>query len=301
MPHSQHARAPTGVLTTLPDGRRYRLRPPRAGDQARVADCFAGLSERSRRLRFFVAKQALSEQELDFFTLTDGEDHIAVAALALDRHGREDRLLGMARCLRLPAARHRAELALAVADEAQGSGLGQALIDQVMAAAAAQGIRELVLETALDNRAMQALAQRHGGRARPVEDGLLHYEVPVPSPIAERAEDWADDWIEHRANGTTIRPAQAPAAGSDRTEVWPWQASSRLLTHWYRDWIAVADSAFLLGRDLSDEVWAALRETLLDLGRPLPLSPAAADPRQTRGLVDQGPYQAATQAATGQT
>ncbi|TVQ85465.1 MAG: GNAT family N-acetyltransferase [Chromatiaceae bacterium] len=238
MPSITHARSPTGVLKTLPDGRRYRLRPPRAGDQARVADCFERLSERSRRLRFFVAKQALTGQELDFFTLTDGQDHIAVAALALDQAGREDRLLGMARCLRLPHTPQTAELALAVADEAQGSGLGQALIAQVMAAAADQGIRRLVLETALENRAMQTLAQRCGGVGRHLGDGLLQYEIPVAAP------------------------ATAPIASTDRTEFWPWLGSSRLLEAWYRDWIAVADSAFLLGRDLNDGLWAALREAL---------------------------------------
>ncbi len=141
------------VLKTMRNGKRYRLSPPRAEDRPRVAECFEQLSADSRRLRFFAVKKTLLDTELDFLTLTDGRDHIAVAALDTDAGGVEGRMVGMARCLRLPAPPGSAELAVAVSDDAQGSGLGRALIEQLMQAAEAQGIVHFELEVLAETAA----------------------------------------------------------------------------------------------------------------------------------------------------
>lgn len=245
-------RTPTGALKTLADGRHYLLRPPRPEDRARVADCFAHLSEESRRRRFFSIKKALSDRELDFFTLADGDDHIAVAALALDPAGQETDILGMARCLRHRNDRSAAELALAVADEAQHNGIGHAMVAALLGPARTQGIRRLELETLAENRPMQALAQHFGGVGERTEDGLLHYVIdlapvtaaePITAPLP--------------ALQPVLAPtAAAPATGTD--PIWPWLTPGWLLDSMHQDWIDATDTALLLSRDLNDRLWEAL-------------------------------------------
>jgi RimJ/RimL family protein N-acetyltransferase len=224
------------VLRTLRNGKRYRLRPPRAEDRPRVAECFENLSADSRRLRFFAVKKTLLDSEIDFLTLTDGHDHIAVAALDTDEGGVEGRMVGMARCMRLPAPPDSAELAVAVADDVQGSGLGRVLIEQLMFAADAQGIARFELEVLAENAGMRALAKHFGGTAAHQSDGMLHYRIPVQR-----------------------RPVDATAADvTPPPDSWPWLAPEVVLGAMQEDWLESSDQAFRLGQGLVEELWQSL-------------------------------------------
>ena len=194
-----HVQAPSAaVARTLRDGRRVCLRAPCAGDMDQVKECFQRLSPDSRRLRFFIAKRVLTDAELDFFTLADGQDHIAVAALELGVDGREARIHGMARCIRAQEGSSRGELAVAVADDVQGLGVGRLLIEELGRAARTQGIERFVIETLSDNVGLCALAARLGGAVLSREVGSVHYELPTalagaprrlqPRPAIRRAE-----------------------------------------------------------------------------------------------------------------
>jgi len=223
------------VLTTLRNGNRYRLRPPRAEDKPRVAECFENLSAESRRLRFLGVKKALSESELEFFTITDGDDHIAVAALAMDDNGADGRMVGIARCLRLSAPPDSAELAVAVADDVQGLGLGRVLLEELMRAAEAQGIESFELEVLAENRGMRALAARFGGVASRQDDGMLHYQIPVRAAVS--AED-----------ATGVLPAHG----------WAWLEPDAVFGAMRQEWLDNSDQAFLFGRGLAEELWQAI-------------------------------------------
>ena len=224
------------VLKTMRNGKRYRLRPPRAEDRPRVAECFEHLSADSRRLRFFAVKKTLLDSELDFLTLTDGRDHIAVAALDTDAGGVEGRMVGMARCLRLPAPPDSAELAVAVTDDVQGSGLGRALIEQLMQEADAQGIAHFELEVLAENGGMRALAERFGGSAERQEDGTLHYRLPVQG-ISDQV-----------------------GAGEKARELedWAWLAPDAVFGAMRQDWLDTSDQALRLGQGLVDELWQSM-------------------------------------------
>lgn len=131
---------------TLDDGSTYRIRPSGTHDRALVAAFFEALSPHSRRMRFFVNKRSLTPDELDLFCGADGHDHLALAAVRTDATGREIEPLGFARCLRLAPGGETAELSIAVADRAQGQGLGGALLERLCTAALAQGIRRFRFE-----------------------------------------------------------------------------------------------------------------------------------------------------------
>lgn len=215
----------TGSRVLIRDGVTYQIRPLGRDDRALLVACFEALSPASRRLRFFSAKQALSAADLDHLTQVDGEDHLAYAVLRLDQAGRECEILGVARCIRLGPGADTAELAIGVVDHAQGRGLGSALLDQLIEAAHARAIRRLRFEVLADNEAMRALAQRLGGRARWLDDGVLEYDCLLPEP----------EQVAVAAPPTGVRPplltdvltgawerALRSATGLYETLVWGW-------------------------------------------------------------------------------
>lgn len=186
----------------LKDGIHYRIRPSGPEDRDRLARCFEVLSPASRRLRFFSAKPVLQASELDFYSHADGRDHIAFAAVQLDPSGQEGRALGFARCMRLGPESETAELSLAIVDEAQGQGVGGALLSRLIAAALGQGIRRFRCEVLAENSGMRRLADALGGEAHWLGDGTLEYDCPLPVPTDTQPEPgypWFADpgtWIQ---------------------------------------------------------------------------------------------------------
>jgi GNAT superfamily N-acetyltransferase len=111
------------------------LRPLHPGERKPVLEVFAGLSERSRRLRFLGAKPRLAERELDW--LVDVGCCGREAVVAVDQESGET--IGIARFVR-DAGTPEAEIAFEVVDGWQGRGLGKRLLADLAALARAQGI-----------------------------------------------------------------------------------------------------------------------------------------------------------------
>jgi GNAT superfamily N-acetyltransferase len=100
-----------------------------------VLEVFAGLSERSRRLRFLGAKPRLAEREVAW--LVDVGCCGREAVVAVDQESGET--IGIARFVR-DADTPEAEIAFEVVDGWQGRGLGRRLLADLTALARAQGI-----------------------------------------------------------------------------------------------------------------------------------------------------------------
>src|SRR4051794_18912815 len=103
------ARADGWADVVLRDGSAVLVRPVTAADAPLLADGFARLSPRSRRLRFLGPKKVLTPNELHHLTDIDHHDHEALAAVQLTsgqtermrRMGRVEGLgLGVARYIR---------------------------------------------------------------------------------------------------------------------------------------------------------------------------------------------------------
>ena len=167
---------------------RYRIRPLRADDLHSLGECFLRLSTTSRRHRFLGTKRALSDMELEYFSNADQCDHIALAALALDEAGAEHALYGAARCFRLAPGGADAELSIAVADTAQGIGLGGQLLARLIETARGQGIHRFVFEVMESNTAMRALAARFGSKTRSLFAGVVSYELLLSEVALSDAE-----------------------------------------------------------------------------------------------------------------
>jgi RimJ/RimL family protein N-acetyltransferase len=157
----------------LRDGSEVLIRPIRGADAPALADGFARLSTRSRQLRFLSPKQELSPRELRYLTEVDHHDHEALAAV--DRAG--GRGLGVARYIRSVDDAQSAEIAITVADEWQGRGLGRELLAWLADRARQEGIRRFTALAAADNVAVARLARAIGAVLRWGEAGTVEYEI----------------------------------------------------------------------------------------------------------------------------
>jgi acetyltransferase len=148
---------------TLGDGTTVTLRPIRPEDEGIEQEFVRNLSDESRYFRFRDAVRELSPRMLSHLTRVDYDRHLALIAVT-EREGREIQI-GVARYV-ASADRRRCEFAIAVADDWQRKGLGSQLMEALMAAARAGGIREMYGEVLASNRKMLELTARLGFRAR---------------------------------------------------------------------------------------------------------------------------------------
>jgi acetyltransferase len=142
----------------LDDGRDAHIRPLNATDRARYEEAVAGLSARSRYLRFAAPLSTIGERLLDQMMHFDGERHVVYAALTPD----ETRIVGVARYVRSPDDPQSAEVAIAVADDWQGHGLGAQLFEQVIERARLARLDSLIATTLSENRVAARLARTVG-------------------------------------------------------------------------------------------------------------------------------------------
>lgn len=180
--------------TTLRDGTPVVLRLIAPEDKERLRAGFERLSHESRYARFLVPKQRLTDDELAYLTEIDQENHFALGALRED--GPSDAMphgLGIARFIRLaevPGEPVTAEAAIAVADEAQGLGLGRILFQRLVAAAAERGIERFRCEVLGSNQTMKTLldgiAPEH---TTEVSAGVMSIDFPLPGAVPGEAPE----------------------------------------------------------------------------------------------------------------
>ena len=147
-----HAADATDVI--LRDGSTLRLRPPVAEDGDALVEFFSRLSERSRYLRFH-GFPSVGPKLVESVLEPDWRERGALIG-TLDGH-----IVAVANWARLHDPRV-AEVAFAVADEAQGHGIGTRLLEQLAARAAEGGVEEFVAEVMHDNTAMLAVFRDAG-------------------------------------------------------------------------------------------------------------------------------------------
>lgn len=162
---------------TLGPGRRLRLEPIGPDDRERLRQGFARLSARSRYLRFRRPVGTLGEAELSRLTETDGRDHVAWGAVALEEPGMPG--IGVARFVRRPGDSRTADLAVAVVDDWQRRGVGRLLVETLLLAALACGVDRLAARVLRENHGARRLLERLGARMVHEDPLELQYELPV--------------------------------------------------------------------------------------------------------------------------
>jgi GNAT superfamily N-acetyltransferase len=143
------------VLNPLPLPDKPSFRPLRRDDGDLLDAVMAGLSTRSRYLRFHSPKPRLTAGDRAFLTNVDGRDHLALVAFAEDGAP-----IGVARAVRLREDPRTAELAVAVVDARQRQGVGSELIRRVARDAAGVGIERLIAHVLAESHLAVSLPKR---------------------------------------------------------------------------------------------------------------------------------------------
>jgi RimJ/RimL family protein N-acetyltransferase len=185
-----------GTPAVLRDGSEVLIRQVRGSDAPLLADGFARLSARSRQMRFLSPKRSLSAAELRFLTEIDHHDHEAIGALS----PADGRGVGIARYIRDSGDPAAAEIAVTIADDWQGRGLGTELLAQLSDRARQAGICRFTATVSADNVAMTGLLWKLGAKLAGRSHGTLEYVV-----MLEPAEEYSlDSWLRRVDDGRAL-------------------------------------------------------------------------------------------------
>src|SRR3990172_946036 len=144
----------------LDDARKVRVRPVECDDGGAVQAFVARLSPGTSRRRFFRPVKALTPSALARVVEVDYTRSMSIVAEA------GGQLVGLAEYVASPGEPS-ADVAVVIADEWQGAGLGRGLFGALLVHAANQGLARLRGEALADNAPILALTHRFGFSARP--------------------------------------------------------------------------------------------------------------------------------------
>ena len=166
----------------LADGTRLALRQLGAGDRDAFATLFARLTQESRRRRFLLPKPELTPRELTYFTDVDHVKHEAIAAI----DERDGSIVGVGRYAQIPDRPGAAGIAVEVADELQGLGIGTVLARCTVLCARAHGFTLLTATTVWENRPARAVLRRVGFLACAADASEIELELQLARLSAGR-------------------------------------------------------------------------------------------------------------------
>jgi RimJ/RimL family protein N-acetyltransferase len=149
--------------TDLANRRGLRIRPLETGETGPLLEVFAGLSPRSRELRFLVPQPRLTPSQLR--QLSDVDGHHSVALVAESTGGRP---VGIARFFRDRGDPESAEVAVTVVDAWHSRGVGTRLVAALVDRARDVGVRRFSLVVHHENRAALRLLHRFSAGAERV-------------------------------------------------------------------------------------------------------------------------------------
>jgi RimJ/RimL family protein N-acetyltransferase len=152
------------MFITARDGTQLYVRHVKPGDRELIAAAWLQLSEESQRKRFLAPKPRLTGSDLRYLTEIDGHDHVALIAVRLHE---PNRLVAVARYVRLREDPEVAEVAVTVADSMQGQTIGTKLGILLADEARGRGIKRFSASILSDNvpalRLMSTLSDRLEG------------------------------------------------------------------------------------------------------------------------------------------
>ena len=175
-----------GTTHRLADGTQISTRQVRPDVREKLRNGFARLSAESKYRRFFAAPETLSEATLDYLTITDGHDHVAIGAELGDPGADTSYGIGIARYVRLTEDPTTAEAAVAVIDEMQHRGVGRLLLGELIKAARERDVATFVCHVLPGNEPIKSLVQEIDEAATPhLEEGMLTYRLALPEALPE--------------------------------------------------------------------------------------------------------------------
>ncbi len=166
-----------GFNYTLQSGEKLYVRPVLPEDKERLARGYEMLSERSRRLRFFIPLKYLHEDILRYLTEIDHYNHEAWGAL--DIHHPELPGTGIGRYIRLDETPEIAEVAVVVLDEWQGKGVGLLLFSVLYLRALACNISTFRAYILPENETLLQRLRELKAVTFHYQEGLMVADIPL--------------------------------------------------------------------------------------------------------------------------
>lgn len=149
------------------DGRTVTIRPVRAADAAPEREFFNRLSGESRYLRFYMWVHAPSERLIHFLTDIDYDKHMAFACVA--RNGDTEEVVGEARYVADPDGRN-CDFGIVIADNWHKTGIAGLLMEALIGAARARGLKSMEGLVLGSNREMLRFARALGFEVKTAPD-----------------------------------------------------------------------------------------------------------------------------------
>jgi acetyltransferase len=152
----------------MKDGTEFTIRPISPADEPSMIKFHRALSERSVYMRYFESMSLAARtahERLAHICFADPERETVLVAVGKDPQSAEKRIAAVGRLSKTPDPKI-AEVALLVADDLQGLGLGSELLRRLIQSARDQHITRITGEMLRDNTAMQRLLKKFGFSSR---------------------------------------------------------------------------------------------------------------------------------------
>jgi GNAT superfamily N-acetyltransferase len=161
------------------DGRQVHIRPIIPSDAPRLAAAIAGADAETLRLRFLGWRPVLDDATLRYLVEVDYQRRLALVALDSVGNG-----VGVARYEDGPDEGV-AEIAVAVAPDWRGVGLGSRLLGMLGETAVARGFRQFVASYFVGNRDVEGLVKACGLPYRSaVSQGVVEVQLLLPASVS---------------------------------------------------------------------------------------------------------------------
>ena len=166
---------------TLRSGRMVTVRAIQPEDRTLLLEEFSEIDQYSLYLRFFETKNAITDEELKYFTEVDFVDHVALVVIA--DIGDKAKIIGGGRYIAYdrPAKVRIAEVAFMVHDRYQGQGVATLLLKHLLLIARDGGIAKFEAEVLPENARMLAVFSRTGLQMNTSRvDNVFHVTLTLP-------------------------------------------------------------------------------------------------------------------------
>jgi acetyltransferase len=157
---------------SMKDGTHVFIRPIRLDDESLMIKFHSLLSNRTVYLRYFCSLSLATRtahERLVRICFADPERETVLVASEMDAGTGDERILAVGRLNKLPNT-NEAEMAVLVADDYQGCGLGTELLRRLIQVARDRKIDQITAEMLRDNIVMQSVLKKLGFRLRLFND-----------------------------------------------------------------------------------------------------------------------------------
>jgi acetyltransferase len=158
-------------------GRHLLVRAAAPADDDRIRAFDAALSERTRFLRYLSRKPPLTDAAVERMADVDFDHRCAF--VVIEGRGPDRRIVGDARLIEDSDHPGRAELAIVLADDLQGLGVGPQLVQLLVEVAAERGFDAVGAEVWWENLPMAHVLRRLGFQRVAWELGVMTFVLPL--------------------------------------------------------------------------------------------------------------------------